>query len=107
MVKGPLKMSKRIAPVLVRTRRGISPREGSRIVAGRTRFSSQEKMLSLLGNGARFAQRSIGAQPNRVSSFKALRAREMDAETLRPCGVGKVVLLREVWWKKEKRLLSM
>ena len=64
-------------------------------------------MLSLLGNGARFAQRSVGAQPKRASKFRALRAREMDAETLRPCGVEKVVLLREVWWKNEKRLLSM
>lgn len=98
MVKGPLKMSNLIEPVLVRTSRGMSFREGSWIISGSTSCCSQVKMLCSLGYGARLVQRSVGAQPKRVSSFKALRAREMDAETLRPCGVGKVELLREVWW---------
>ncbi len=107
MVKGPLKMSNLMAPVFVRTRRGMSLREGSWIISGRTSCCSQVKMLCSLGYGTRFVQRSMGAQPNRVSSFRALRARDMDADTLRPCGVGKVELLREVWWCNEKRLLSM
>ena len=97
MVNGPLKMSNLIAPVFVRTSLGMSLREESRIISGSTRSCSQEKMLCSLGYSARFVQRSVGAQPKRVSSFMALRAREIDAETLRPCGVGKVELLREVW----------